>query len=131
MKNNSWVAPLFLIAFMALPMVNAQTLKNQTPAPDNTKTNKTADSTTTADKQKQNRSDLEITRDIRQLITKDKALSTYAKNVKIVSRNGDVTLSGPVRSDVEKKSVEAKAIQIAGAGHVKNDIQIAPKQSTK
>jgi len=127
MKTSMWAASLCLIASIAVPMVNAQTAKPQAPAPDNTRTNKTDSAKTTADQQHQSRSDVEITREIRQLLTKDKALSVYAKNVKIVSDKGDVTLSGPVHSDDEKKSIEAKAVQIAGAGHVKNLIQITPK----
>jgi osmotically-inducible protein OsmY len=39
-----------------------------------------------------------------------------------------VTLRGPVRSEGEKNSVEAKANEVAGASHVKNEIQIAPQQ---
>jgi osmotically-inducible protein OsmY len=49
---------------------------------------------------------------------KDKSLSTYAHNVKIVSQNGVVTLKGPVRSDEEKLNVEAKAAEIAGRDNV-------------
>ncbi len=98
------------------------------PAADNTKTNKTDSAKTTADQQKQNKADLETTRQIRQLLTKDKQLSTYAKNIKIVTKDGSVTLSGPVRTDEEKKSVEKSASDVAGAGHVKSELQIAAKQ---
>ena len=124
-KLKSMSAVIWVILSMAC-VLPAQT-PSSPPAADNTKTNKTAGPT--ADQQKQNKSDVQITRDIRQLITKDKALSTYAKNIKIVSQNGQVTLSGPVHTDAEKNSVEAKAVQVAGGGHVKNDIQIAPKSS--
>ena len=58
----------------------------------------------------------------------DKSLSTYAHNVKVVPKDGQVTLKGPVRSDEEKKSVEAKAVEVAGAGHVTNQISVAPEQ---
>ena len=47
----------------------------------------------------------------------DKSLSTYAHNVKIVSKQGKVTLKGPVRSEDEKKTVAAKATEVAGAGN--------------
>ena len=33
----------------------------------------------------------------------DKSLSTYAHNIKIVTRDGKVTLEGPVRSGAEKQ----------------------------
>jgi len=111
----------------------AQTTKQQTPAPDNTKVNKRDQdpSRPTAGQQKENRPDREITREIRRSITQDKDLSAYAKNIKIITQNGTVTLRGPVRSDEEKRTLEAKANEVAGAGHVKNELQIAAKQTDK
>jgi osmotically-inducible protein OsmY len=100
-----------------------------TQAPDNTKTNRRdrSNGTPTADQQKANHSDAEITREIRRSITQDKGLSTYAKNVKIVTKGGNVTLRGPVRSEEEKKSIGSKADSVAGAGHVTNDLEVAAK----
>ena len=76
----------------------------QTPA-DNTKVNKgdRAKGRATADQQKENSADREITQKIRSAIMDDKTLSTYAHNVKIVTQNGQVTLKGPVRTEDEKK----------------------------
>jgi osmotically-inducible protein OsmY len=115
---------LSLASFAAAPAIAAQ----QTP-PDNTKVNARdrAASQVTADQQKNDRSDVEITRDIRRALVKNKKLSTYAHNVKVITQNGDVTLKGPVRSEHEKKTVEATAIDIAGADHVKSEIAVAPK----
>src|SRR5688572_15851966 len=89
-------------------------------APDNTKTNTRdrAKGAVTADQQKENATDRRLTQRIRQAIVGDKALSTYAHNVKIVTQDGQVTLKGPVRSAEEKRTVEAKATEIAGTGHV-------------
>ena len=102
----------------------------QTPA-DNTKVNERdrAKGAVTADQQKDNASDRNLVKTIRQSLTKDKTLSTYAHNVKVVSQDGQVTLKGPVRSEEEKRAVEAKATEIAGAGHVINEISIAPAAS--
>ena len=61
----------------------------------------------------------------------DKTLSSYAHNVKVVAQNGQVTLKGPVRSAEEKRVVEAKATEVAGAGHITNQISIAPAKNTK
>lgn len=97
-------------------------------APDNTKVNRQDRNQPTADQQKNNRTDTEITRDIRQAITKDKSLSTYAKNIKIITQNGNVTLRGPVRSEADKKAIEGKAKEVAGAAHVKNEIEIVAKR---
>jgi len=99
----------------------------QTP-PDNTKANQAdrAKNATTADQQKNNVADRELTQRIRQALTADKSLSTYAHNVKVIAQGGQVTLKGPVRSDAEKQTIEAKAIEVAGAGHVKNEMSVAP-----
>jgi len=98
-------------------------------APDNTKVN-TRDrktSAVTADQQKENRSDRDITADIRKALMDNKDMSTYAHNVKVITRNGMVTLKGPVRSEDEKKAIEAKATEIAGNGKVKSMLAVKPK----
>ena len=104
----------------------------QTP-PDNTKVNKQdrAKGAVTADQQKENAADLEITQKIRRALMDDKSLSTYAHNVKVVTQDGQVTLKGPVRTEDEKKTVEAKATEVAGVGHVINQLSIAPAKGSK
>jgi osmotically-inducible protein OsmY len=95
---------------LAIPAI-AQT------AADNTKVN-TRDRNkgeVTADQQKENAGDREITKKIRESLVSDKSLSSYAHNVKVVAQGGHVTLKGPVRSEDEKKVVEAKATAVAGA----------------
>jgi len=57
----------------------------------------------------------------------DKNLSTYAHNVKIITRDGTVTLKGPVRTNDEKSAIEAKAVEIAGAANVKSEITVKSK----
>jgi len=86
-------------------------------APDNTKVNKRDRSAgqATADQQKENTSDRDLTKNIRSSIMADKSLSTYAHNVKIITQNGTVTMKGPVKSDDEKKAVIAKAVAVAGS----------------
>jgi hyperosmotically inducible protein len=83
----------------------------------------------TANQQKNNRSDRDITRQIRQALVKNKALSTYAHNVKIITQNGQVTLKGPVRSDEEKRAVEAKAAEVAGGSRVNSQLDVKPNNS--
>jgi hyperosmotically inducible protein len=108
----------------------AQDSSAQAPAPDNTKVNERDRNKAehTADQQKENRPDREITRQIRRSIVQDKSLSTYAHNVKIISQNGMVTLKGPVRSDEEKATVETKAAEIAGKDKVTSQLEVKLKQ---
>jgi hyperosmotically inducible protein len=98
-------------------------------APDNTKVNERDRSKDepTADQQKNNRSDEDITKQIRQSIMSDKSLSTYAHNIKIITQNGQVTLKGPVRSEDEKKTVETKATEVAGENKVTSQLDTKPK----
>lgn len=98
-----------------------------TPNADNTKTNQS--SGVTADQQKNNSSDIELTRQIRRAIMEDKSLSTYAHNVKIITRDGAVTLKGPVESAEEKQAVESKAAAIVGQGNLVSKIRVVAKQS--
>jgi hyperosmotically inducible periplasmic protein len=109
--------------------VNAQSTNAQ-PKPDNTATNKRDQNPgeATADQQKMNEADRELTAKIRRSIMADKSLSTYAHNVKIISQDGTVTLKGPVRSDEEVKSIVSKATDIAGsAGKVVNEMSVTPE----
>ena len=96
---------------------------------DNTKVNQRDknSASTTADQQKENQTDRELTRQIRRSLMQDKSLSTNAHNVKIIAQNGAVVLKGPVNSAEEKQSVEAKATQIAGADKVTSQLEIVNK----
>src|SRR5258706_8049891 len=85
----------------------------------------------TADQQKENPSDRDLTSKIRKAIVDDKNLSTYAHNIKVVSQNGTVTLKGPVRSDAEMKSILAKAQAMAGTDRVVNEMSVEPENESK
>ena len=98
----------------------------QNRAPDNSATNKQDrdSSRPTADQAKNNMSDREMMRHIRRDIVRDKSLSTYGHNVKIIANNGKVTLRGPVRSDEEKRTIEEHARKYAGDGNVTNEVTV-------
>ena len=122
----------FLLACLLIGtwgLASAQDSSQQAP-PDNTKVNERDKnkSEPTADQQKDNRSDQNITQEIRKSVMNDKSLSTYAHNVKIISQNGQVTLKGPVRSDEEKSAVEAKAAAIVGQEKVTSELEVKPKR---
>lgn len=118
--------------FICGALMGSPLKQDQQPAPDNSKTNQ-GDANTgavTSDQQKMNPADRNITKQIRSAIFKDKSLSSYAHNIKIITQDGKVTLKGPVRTDDEKANVEAKAATVVGASNVTSEIQVAPaKQS--
>lgn len=94
---------------------------------DNTKKNERDRDTTalTPGDQAENPMDLSITQKIRQEVVKDDALSMSAKNVKIITRDGVVTLRGPVKSDKEKADIGALAQRTDGVKRVDNQLEIA------
>src|SRR5580698_7708484 len=94
--------------------------------PDNTKVNERDrdSSQSTADQAKNNLSDRQIMQNIRKAVMADKSLSTYGHNAKIISEHGKVTLKGPVHSNEESKNIEAKAMEVAGAGNVTNQLSV-------
>jgi osmotically-inducible protein OsmY len=68
--------------------------------------------------------DLKITKAIRQAVVKDKSLTLTAKNIKIITAGGLVTLRGPVNSAEEKTKIEEVAKSAAGAAKVDNQLEI-------
>ena len=83
------------------------------------------DATKTAGDQSENEADRTITQEIRRAVTSDDTLSTNAKNIKIITNDGTVTLRGPVKSEKEKADIANKAKQIAGVKKVDNLLEIA------
>jgi hyperosmotically inducible protein len=68
--------------------------------------------------------DRDITAAIRRAAVGDKALSFTAKNVKIITVGGKVTLRGPVKSDEEKSLIESKAKAATGVSSVDNQLEV-------
>ena len=85
----------------------------------------------TASTATQNKADRELTQQIRKAIVSDKSLSTQAHNVKILTRDGTVTLKGQVKTDEEKKAIEDKAASVAGASKVTSELTVGPNTSKK
>ncbi len=132
MKNSSYRRGVAIAAFAGLMTAGSSAWAQEAPppvAPDNTKVNERDRQAgePTADSQGNSRSDVDTTKKIRQSIRKDKALSTYAQNVKVITQDGMVTLKGPVRSDAEKQAIEAKAAEIVGQDKVVSEIAVQPQ----
>lgn len=119
-------ARLCLLGLLVGPMFAHQATTQSNTASDNTKVNQRDRKTSepTADQGKNASSDRETMRKIRRAVVADQSLSTYAHNIKIISQGGKVTLKGPVHTEEEKKAIEAKATEVAGAGNVTNHITV-------
>jgi hyperosmotically inducible protein len=75
--------------------------------------------------QNENQKDIDITASIRKRVVEAK-LSTNAENSKIITQDGKVTLRGPVKTEDEKKQIEAIATDIAGSGNVDSQLEVQP-----
>jgi hyperosmotically inducible periplasmic protein len=94
--------------------------------PDNTDVNErdTDDRSLTPLDQGGSEGDRKITQQIRQAVVGDDSLSFTAKNVKIITVDGKVTLRGPVKSQQERATIDAAAKRIAGPS-VDNQLEVA------
>ena len=123
-KRVALVSCAFLL-FAGAPMALQAQEQSASPAasaPDNSAQNKGQQMT--ADQQGSHASDREITMKIRRSIVADKTLSTYGHNVKIITKNGMVTLKGPVHSDEERQTIAAKAADVVGQDKVSNQLTV-------
>ena len=114
-------------ASLSLALFGCLAFGQATKPADNTAHNKRDDKAdaVTPDKQGTGPADRKMLQAIRKSIVAEKDFSTYAQNVKIVVRQGIVTLRGPVKSAGEKHRIEELATQ-AGAVKVTNHLEIAP-----
>jgi hyperosmotically inducible protein len=95
-------------------------------APDNTGQNvrDRGGATLTPGDQSGRKTDLTLTQRIRKALMADKSLSTTAKNIKIITVHGLVTLRGPVNTPQEREKIVATARDVAGVDKVENQLEI-------
>lgn len=74
--------------------------------------------------QAENDQDRDITQKVRQALVNDDSLSTNAKNVKVSTNDGAVTLQGKVDSDQEKETVAKRAKAVSGVRNVVNQLEV-------
>lgn len=111
---------LICISTLALSAVAQET------KPDNTGKNERDRSgeTKTSGDQSNSSQDIKISADVRRAIVKDNSLTSTAKNVKIITAGGIVTLRGPVNSAEEKSKIEQLATAAAGGAKVDNQLEV-------
>lgn len=81
------------------------------------------DQTLTPMDQMNNPSDLKITQEIRQALMKEE-FSMDAKNIKVITRNGMVTLRGPVETAAELEKISAMVKAMPGIKSIDNQLQV-------
>jgi hyperosmotically inducible protein len=80
--------------------------------------------TKTSGDQSNSSADLKITQAVRQALMKDSELSTTAKNIKIITANGQVTLRGPVKTEQEKAKIDQIARSAAGGAQIDDQLDV-------
>ena len=128
-SNNKATWLLLAVLAGGSPLVYAQTSntgKTATPDADNTRMNKAdqKNAQPTAQNQSNEKADRELAAAVRKAIVRDKSLSTNAHNVKVIAKDGTVTLRGPVRSDDEKTKVSQLTRQVEGVSNVDDQLLV-------
>ena len=114
------------VSLISLTAVAADEKANTDKDADNTALNqrdRSGDTSTSGD-QSNSSADLKITQAIRQALMKDGELSTNAKNIKVITDNGQVTLRGPVNNAQEKTKVGEIARSAAGGAQVVDQLDV-------
>jgi hyperosmotically inducible periplasmic protein len=80
--------------------------------------------------QGESEADRTITQRARQNVVAEDGLSVNAKNVKIITRSGVVTLRGPVASQAEKLSIVRLVKSVDGVQRVDDQLEVAGNETT-
>src|SRR6478672_5821197 len=117
---------LLVLACLSTVSLAALAGDKEKAKPDNTATNERDRSgeTQTSGDQSNSSADLKITQAIRRALMKDRELSTTAKNIKVVTANGQVTLRGPVKTAQEKAKVDQIARTAAGGAQIDDQLEV-------
>lgn len=118
--------PYSLLTVCLALSINANAADEKKIEADNTNRNKIDQSGEhkTPTDQSNSAEDIKLAASIRQLVVKDDALSITAKNCKIITIAGAVTLRGPVNTAEEKATIEKYAQQAAGKGKVVSELEV-------
>jgi hyperosmotically inducible periplasmic protein len=121
---STTIMKLTLLTLLSTAAIAGSAWSQDTNA-DNTRKNTRDrdDQSQTATDQSNDPADIKITADIRKMVVNDGSLSTMAKNVKIITTDGVVTLRGPVETQKEKAAIESHA-KHAGAKKITNVLEI-------
>jgi hyperosmotically inducible protein len=113
------------LASISITSLSAMADEEKTNA-DNTAMNQRDRSgeTATSGDQSNSSADLKITQAIRQALMKDGELSTTAKNIKVITANGQVTLRGPVNNAQEKAKIDQIAKSAGSGAKIVNELDV-------
>jgi hyperosmotically inducible periplasmic protein len=125
-KSKNMKRTILTLACLSAFSLAALAADDKKSKPDNTATNERDRSgeTKTSGDQSNSSADLKITQAIRQALMKDSELSTTAKNIKIITDNGQVTLRGPVKNAQQKAKIGQLARSAAGGAKIDDQLDV-------
>jgi len=114
------------ISIFCLSLFTLSALAQESPAADNTSKNQRdrSSETRTSGDQSNSSEDVKITAAVRRADVGDHSLSATAKNVKIITADGVVTLRGPVQNEAEKTKIAELAQSAAGNAKIDNQLEV-------
>jgi hyperosmotically inducible periplasmic protein len=115
-----------ILSLLSVSVFTLSAIAQETPAADNTSKNQRDRSgeTRTSGDQSNSSEDVQITAAIRSAVVKEDSLSSTAKNVKIITADGVITLRGPVQSEAEKTKIAELAQSAAGNAKIDNQLEV-------
>lgn len=122
MKTKSLTLTAAVLA-LTLSCATAQEKKGDADNSDRNKQDQAGNTKTPLD-QSNAPEDIKLVAAIRKMVVDDKSLSATAKNCKIITNGGRVTLRGPVNTAEEKATVAAHAVMSAGKDKVDNQLEV-------
>jgi len=119
------IKTLTFTALLALTLTLSCAVAEEKKA-DNTDRNKQDQSgqTKTPMDQSNKPEDIKLVATIRKMVMDDASLTATAKNCKIITAGGLVTLRGPVTTAEEKATIESHAAMSAGKDKVDNQLEV-------
>ena len=123
---------LTLASVLALPMWVLAADEKKNDADNTGKNERDRDhQTLTPGDQSERPVDRQLSQTIRQAVMKEKSLTMTAKNVKIITAKGRVTLHGPVNTAEEKAKIAQLAKGAAGKVPVDNQLEVKAADKSK
>lgn len=122
MKTKRFAFSAAVLA-LTLACATAQEKKGDADNTDRNKQDKSGQTKTPMD-QSNDPADIKLVATIRKMVMDDKSLSATAKNCKIITNGGRVTLRGPVNTAEEKATIAAHATMSASKDKVDNQLEI-------
>jgi hyperosmotically inducible protein len=115
-----------ILSLLCVSVFTLSAIAQETPTADNTEKNQRDRSgeTRTSGDQSNSSEDVKITAAIRRAVVNDDSLSATAKNVKIITADGTVTLRGPVQNEAEKAKIAELAQSAAGNAKIDNQLEV-------